>query len=116
MKSNACLFVWFALLPGLLCDAATAPRVPDAPGLSAEALEKAGTVSASSLNLEGTGFYLDRGKWAAINPDQRKDASVKFTAPTANGRYRVILHAVGENDGNSSYVTGGVKYSHAGRG
>ena len=59
--------------------------------------------TAASLNLEGTGFYLDRGKWAAINPDQRKEASVKFTAPAANDRYRVSLHAVGENDGNSAY-------------
>jgi len=73
--------------------ASTAPRTP----------ETTGTVTAASLNLQSTGFYLDQGKWAAINPNQRQDASVTFTAPAANGRYRVTLHAVGENDGNSSY-------------
>jgi len=69
------------------------PRAPDV----------SGTVSAASLSLEGTGFYLDKGKWAAINPNQRKEASVKFIAPASNGRYRITLHAVGENDGNCSY-------------
>ena len=95
--------------PAVAAAAPAVPRTPDASGLSAEALAKAGTITAASLKLEGTGFYLDKGKWAAINPDQRKEASVKFTAPAANGRYRVTLHAVGENDGNSSYevIVGG---------
>jgi hypothetical protein len=61
------------------------------------------TVTAASLKLEGTGFYLDKGKWAAINPNERKEASVKFTVPARNGVYRVELHTVGENDGSSSY-------------
>lgn len=62
-----------------------------------------GTVTAASLKLDGTGFYLDRGQWAAVNPDQRKEASVKFTAPAANGRHRITLHTVGENVGRSTY-------------
>ncbi len=62
-----------------------------------------GTILPALLQLEGTGFYLDRGKWAAVNPEQRKAAAVKFPSPAANGRYRVTLHAVGENDGKSSY-------------
>jgi len=73
--------------------AATPSPAPATPGI----------VTAASLKIDGTGFYLDSGKWAAINPDQRKEAAVKFTAPAANGRYRVTLHAVGENDGNSWY-------------
>ena len=61
------------------------------------------TVSAAALKLEGSGFYLDQGKWAAINPNQHKEAAVKFESPAANGNYRVTLHVVGENDGNASY-------------
>jgi hypothetical protein len=82
---------------------ASTPPASAAQGLSAAALAQTRTVSAASLTLEGTGFHLDQGKWAAIDPDQRKEASVKFTAPAANGRYRITLHAVGEFDGNSSY-------------
>jgi hypothetical protein len=67
------------------------------------AAPNAGTVTAASLKLDGTGFYLDRGQWAAINPNQRKEASVKFTAPARNGAYHITLHTVGENDGSSTY-------------
>ncbi len=69
----------------------------------AAAANDSNAVKASDLKLDGTGFYLDQGKWAAIDPDQRKEASIKFIAPAANGRYRVTLHAVGENDGDSTY-------------
>jgi hypothetical protein len=69
----------------------------------AAAPNAAGTVTAASLKLEGTGFYLDKGKWAAINPNERKEASVKFTAPARNGAYHIQLHTVGENDGSSTY-------------
>ena len=61
------------------------------------------TILASQLELDGTGYYLDKGKWAAINPDERKDASVKFASPASNGRYRITMHVVGENDGNSKF-------------
>ncbi len=59
---------------------------------------------ASSFNLDGSGFYLDRGKWAAINPDQRKKASATNTFPFPTGHYHVSLEAVGESDGQSSYT------------
>ncbi len=61
------------------------------------------TVTAASLKLDGTGFCLDRGQWAAIAPDQRKEAAVTFTVPVGNGRYHVTLHAIGENDGSSEF-------------
>ncbi len=61
------------------------------------------TVTAASLKLESTGYYLDQGKWAAINPNERKEASVKFTVPARNGPHRIELHTVGENDGASTY-------------
>lgn len=62
-----------------------------------------GEITAASLSLADTGFYLDRGKWAAINPATHQEASVKFPSPAANGKYRITLHVVGESDGNSEY-------------
>ncbi len=61
---------------------------------------------ARSFTLAGTGFYLDKSKWAAINPDQRKEASVGMTFPFPTGKYHVTLEAVGESDGTSSYTLG----------
>ena len=61
------------------------------------------TVSTANLPLADTGYYLDQGKWAAINPNERKEASVKFTVPVRNGAYRIELHTVGELAGASSY-------------
>ncbi|APZ94436.1 DUF5060 domain-containing protein [Fuerstiella marisgermanici] len=62
------------------------------------------TMPAAEWSLDGTGFYLDRGKWAAINPDQRKKAVAENTFPFPTGVYNVTLQAVGENDGESTYV------------
>ncbi|MCM2370573.1 DUF5060 domain-containing protein [Aporhodopirellula aestuarii] len=52
---------------------------------------------------ENEGFYLDRGKWLAINPDQRQQANVGRTFPYPTGLYHVTLKTVGENDGKSTY-------------
>lgn len=60
-------------------------------------------MSAADYPLAGTGFYLDHGKWAAINPQQRKSAAAADTFEFPTGRYNVMLVAVGENDGQSSY-------------
>jgi len=79
--------------------AKAAAPIPSAPPLVAGTA----TILAASLPLEATGFYLDKGKWAAINPNTHKEASAKFTVPTGNGRYRITLHAVGESDGSASY-------------
>ncbi|MBL9199752.1 MAG: DUF5060 domain-containing protein [Opitutaceae bacterium] len=81
----------------------TAAAPPATPGVAGANPSGSATVLASAVNLAGTGFYLDQGKWAAINPDQRKEASVKFPVPARNGVYRVELHTVGENDGSSTY-------------
>ncbi len=80
-----------------------APATPQRTGGAPAAADAAGTVSAASLPLAGTGYYLDQGKWAAINPNERKAASVKFTAPARNGAYHIRLHTVGENAGSSIY-------------
>lgn len=49
------------------------------------------------------GYYLDNGKWLAVNPDKDKQGSASRTFPYPTGRYTVTLQAVGENDGKSSY-------------
>ena len=50
------------------------------------------------------GYYLDRKKWLAIDPEQNKDASAERTFPYPTGVYHVTLRAVGENDGQSTYA------------
>lgn len=49
------------------------------------------------------GYYLDRGKWMAINPEKNKTAFVERTCPFPTGKYHLVLRAVGENDGKSTY-------------
>ena len=58
---------------------------------------------AASFPVEGTGYYLDQGKWLAINPDRNKQARSSAAFPFASGKYHVNLHAVGESDGKSTY-------------
>ena len=58
---------------------------------------------AASLPLADTGYDFDQGKWAAINPNERRKTSVKFTVPARNGPQRIEPHPVGENDGASTY-------------
>ena len=65
--------------------------------------DNAVTVSASNLPLADTGYYFDQSKWAAINPNERRKTSVKFTVPARNGPQRIEPHPVGENDGASTY-------------
>jgi hypothetical protein len=60
-------------------------------------------MEAASFSLEGTGYYLDRGKWLAINPNQRKTATATQAFPFPSGRYDVTLEAVGEEDGKCQY-------------
>lgn len=62
------------------------------------------SLPADSFSLSGTGFYLDRGKWAAVNPEQRKSANAAKTFPFPTGKYHVTVEAVGESDGRSVYA------------
>ena len=52
---------------------------------------------------ETPGYYLDRGKWLAVNPDRNKSGEVGRTFPYPTGLYNVTLQAVGESDGKSEY-------------
>ncbi|MFC7338946.1 DUF5060 domain-containing protein [Haloferula chungangensis] len=60
------------------------------------------TVSAATFDA-GKGYYLDQGKWLAINPDKHKTAEARTVFRFPEGRYDITLQAVGENDGGSSY-------------
>ncbi len=59
---------------------------------------------AKDFPLEGTGYYLDRDKWYAIDPNHHKTAITGVTVPVGNGRHHVTLFAVGENDGGATYT------------
>jgi len=68
------------------------------------AISEALILSPAEFALDGTGYYLDKGKWAAINPNQRAAALVGITFPFPEGKYDVTLQSVGENDGQSTYT------------
>lgn len=74
--------------------------------LDKDAVAKAGALSleANSFPLEGTGYYLDKGQWLAINPEKNKTAQAKQAFPFPSGRYDVTLETVGEEDGMSTYT------------
>jgi len=47
--------------------------------------------------------YIDDDKWFAVNPASHKFSQVSGTWPYRSGRFDLILHAVGEDDGQSTY-------------
>nr|WP_255712663.1 DUF5060 domain-containing protein [Rhodopirellula sp. JC740] len=61
------------------------------------------TLPAKSFQTENSGYYVDQGKWLAINPDRNKTAAAQKVFPFPSGHYDVTLKAVGENDGQSTY-------------
>ncbi len=80
--------------------AVTAPKPAAAPATQSGLKLSAAAFAAG----KGTGYYLDRGKWMAVNPDQHQRGSIEKTFPFPTGRYNVTLQTVGENDGRSSYA------------
>ncbi|MGJ8696400.1 MAG: DUF5060 domain-containing protein [Verrucomicrobiaceae bacterium] len=64
--------------------------------------KKSHVLMATDFPIEGTSFYRDR-KWLAINPNTHKQAETRTPFPFPSGTYDVVLHAVGENDGQSQY-------------
>ena len=61
-------------------------------------------LQATDFDHEGSDYYVDRGKWLAIDPSKgHRNASAKSTVPAGNARFTVELHTVGENDGSSNY-------------
>jgi hypothetical protein len=60
-------------------------------------------IYAKQLALQDTGYYLDKGKWLAIDPKKNKQGKVQTAFPYPSGKYHVTLVAVGEEDGKSTY-------------
>ncbi|MDF7807613.1 DUF5060 domain-containing protein [Pontiellaceae bacterium B12219] len=63
---------------------------------------ESGRIPATAFSIE-EGFYLDKGKWLAVNPDKNKSGSASVVFPYRDGVYDVALEMVGENDGQSTY-------------
>jgi hypothetical protein len=57
----------------------------------------------ASFPIEGSNFYVPQKSWLAINPNQHKSATTSLPVAIADGTYNVIFHAVGENDGQSTF-------------
>ena len=78
---------------------------PEAPGAEPKRQAPAGSVvvAAGQFAIKGTNYYLDRGKWLAIDPNRHKSAQAKAKLSIAAGQYHVTLCAVGENDGRGRY-------------
>ncbi len=49
------------------------------------------------------GYYLDKGKWLAVNPTKAKGGTAQAAFPFPSGKYDVTLRIVGESDGQSTY-------------
>ena len=89
----------------LVAAAASTPAVATAKRPKASTDAAARLLMPATLFAGGkvTNYYVDQGKWLAINPDKAKSASAERTFPYPTGRYDVVLLAVGENDGRSTY-------------
>lgn len=61
------------------------------------------TMHAREFLNYGNGFYLDQGKWLAIDPDKHKSGSGHCSFPFPAGKYDVTMFVVGENDGQSTF-------------
>jgi len=94
--------------PFAAADASAAPAAPAAPApeptrATGNLPARSVVVGARQFDIEGTNYYLDRGKWLAINPKQHKSAAAKAKVAIPAGTYHVTLYAVGENDGKSRF-------------
>jgi hypothetical protein len=61
------------------------------------------TIEAKQFGIEGTNYYLDKGKWLAISPDKHRSAKAQAKVAIPAGVYHVTLYAVGEDDGASRF-------------
>ncbi|MGJ8724691.1 MAG: DUF5060 domain-containing protein [Roseibacillus sp.] len=75
-----------------------------APKKKQVAAPKPVSLPVKSFQLEGSDYYLDQGKWAAINPEKHQAAVTSASSPFPAGRYDIVLEAVGENDGQCTYT------------
>jgi len=57
-------------------------------------------VKATDFPIAGSNFYVDQGKWLAVNPEKHKNGTATMSFPLPTGDYFVVLRTVGENDGS----------------
>ena len=63
------------------------------------------TLPVADFPVKGTGYYKDAGgRWLAINPNQRKEASTTTDFNFKSDHYDVVFIGVGENDGQSTFT------------
>lgn len=60
-------------------------------------------LAATKFKIDESNFYVDKGVWLAINPDQHKTATASTSVPVGNAEHTIVFHAVGENDGKSHF-------------
>lgn len=101
-------------VPAAYRDPTPKPAAPKAKGKSKEKAKGKVTAQAAPASVgltmraidfpsEGSNFYVDKGKWLAINPEKNKTARTVAPFPFPSGKYDVTLRVVGENDGQSTY-------------
>ncbi len=61
------------------------------------------SLTAKDFLENAEGYYLDKGKWLAINPEKHKQAKARTWFPYPSGKYNITLHVVGESDGQSTF-------------
>jgi Domain of unknown function (DUF5060)/Putative collagen-binding domain of a collagenase len=61
------------------------------------------SLTAKDFIDESQGYYLDKGKWLAINPEKNTQATARTWFPYPAGKYDITLHVVGESDGQSTF-------------
>ena len=60
-------------------------------------------IKAVDFPIDGTNYYVDQGKWLAVNPEKHKTGTATMPFPLPSGDYFVVLQTVGENDGSSTF-------------
>ena len=81
-----------------------APSAPDKPKAAVGKLPTGSVIAdAGTFAIGGSNYYLDRGKWLAVNPAEHKSARAEARLSIPAGQYHVTLYAVGENDGESRF-------------
>jgi hypothetical protein len=61
------------------------------------------SLTAKDFFEDAQGYYLDKEKWLAINPDKNKEGKARTWFPYPSGKYNITLHVVGESDGQSTF-------------
>jgi Domain of unknown function (DUF5060)/Putative collagen-binding domain of a collagenase len=80
-----------------------ATAAPAAPAASSAVNGGTCSLNAPAFTTGAKGYYLDKGKWLAINPEKDKTATAQTAFPFPGGKYDVTLRIVGESDGQSTY-------------